>query len=167
MVSRPMVLPLPSTLRDLRALAAAAVSTNVKGQCATTCIWLHLLPQHDPAVKMLLEQIKMWFWLLGQTDPRLIEKAWIKAKADLASSSYNWNMVKGPLGATIGTLRETGWNPISPYKWVDPNGQEWQLKPGGSLTQLYYEFKEFLHLEIWRRASNFHNGKGLDTGISP
>ena len=143
----------PSQLSEVRAMAAASVSTDVRGQCATTNIWLHLGPRHDPAIKMPLEQIKMWFHILGRSDLSELSRAWWSAKLDLSRAEHEWSMIKGPMGATIGTLRDAGWNPVTALKWVDPWRQEWKIKPGGSLTSFYYEFKKTLEDKVWREAA--------------
>ena len=56
----------PGTVRSLRAMAAATVSGNAAGKCATTLIWLALGPDNDPAVRAAVDQVRMWFYLVAQ-----------------------------------------------------------------------------------------------------
>ena len=51
----------PSTMQQMRALAANCASSNVAGQCASTVIWIVLGKQNDPAVAYPVDQIKMWY----------------------------------------------------------------------------------------------------------
>jgi len=154
----------PASLANLRAMASNAVTSQCHGQCATTAIWLHLGLYHDPAVKVPLEQIKMWFYLLKQQDRTEISRAWWQAKAEILTAHRKWSVVRGPMGATIATLDEAGWNPVSPYQWVMPNGDLWIIKEGVSLVPLLYDFKDTLKQGIWHKASSHHLGKGLEAG---
>ncbi len=106
----------PSTLTQLRALAASAVSTGTHGQCPTTLIWLGLGSEHDPMVKVATDQIRMWLYIADKADPIKVTKAWWAMKARFMTAQVPWGTVREPIGATIATLELMGWNPISPYK---------------------------------------------------
>ncbi len=51
-------------MRQLRSMAAAAVSTTTRGQGATTLLWLYLGPESDPYLKCCIDQLCMWIHLL-------------------------------------------------------------------------------------------------------
>ena len=154
----------PSLLTHMRAQAACAVSTCTKGQCPTTLIWLGLGREQDPAIKVPCDQIRMWLYLAPKADQVLISKAWWRMKIDFFTSSMPWSKVKGPLGATIGTLDSIGWNPITPHKWLDSHGDVWKYMEGACHTQMIREMKEQIEVRLWTRAAQHRNGNGLQNG---
>ena len=68
------------------------------------------------------------------------------------------------MGATIATLIDIGWSPISPFKWVDGYHNRWNYKPGTSAAELLNALKEQVEMRVWRQAAKHHNGKGLEQG---
>ena len=71
----------PGFITHLRALAAIAVSTDTKGQCPTTLITIGLGIQHDPFVKIVTDQIRMWLYVADKADPIKVARAWWTMKA--------------------------------------------------------------------------------------
>ncbi len=69
--------------------------------------------------KFVMDQIKTWFWLKDKIPPVLVSRARWEAKRKICSSKKTCATITGPIGATIGTLRHIGWNPVTPFKWVD------------------------------------------------
>ena len=55
----------PSMVNTLRAMAAMAAGTGAAGKCATTMIWVNLGIQNDPAMKVVQDHIRMWFYLIS------------------------------------------------------------------------------------------------------
>ena len=55
----------PSAMHKLRQFAAHAVSSDTRGQCKTTCIWIGLGMHNDPWIKCTIDQMKTWFMLWG------------------------------------------------------------------------------------------------------
>ena len=92
--------------------AAEAVSTKTAGQCATTLIWTTLGKEQDPALKVAADQVRSWMYLMSTKeytkDPEAVSRAWWKAKAKYYTADNPWATIKGPMGATIGTLDHCG-----------------------------------------------------------
>ena len=158
----------PTQLAKLRAMAAEAVSTKTAGQCATTLIWIMLGQEQDPAIKIVGDQIRMWFYLMNSPiyheDPEAVSLAWWRAKTKYYTADNPWATIKGPMGATIGTLDHCGWVGITPFKWLDGDGAEWQYVKGADITALIDAVKESAGARVWRDAARHHNGKGLEDG---
>jgi hypothetical protein len=153
-------------ISQLGAMAANAGSTYTKGQCTTTLIWLELGEQHDPATKYTLDQIRMWFYLINMSENSLVHvaKMWWKAKRHINVGNPEWAKVRGPMGATIALLGEIGWDPISPLKWAHPIGEKWQFHTNVSQSIFIREMREWMAAMAWAKASQHHNGTGLERG---
>ena len=154
----------PSTLRGLTSMAADAVSSQVKGQCPTTNIWLHLGQLNDPRIKTVLDQVRVWMDLCTIGDRVTIARAWSAARWKFDQADNPWNTVKGPIGATIGTLYAVGWKPLSPDRWIDSNNVTWDYVPGSDYTNLINEIRDQTSLKIWDRAAEHMDGAGLEKG---
>ena len=94
----------PGFITHPRALVASAVSTHTKGQCPTTLIHLGLGPKHDPFVKIVTDQIRMWLYIVDQAQPIRVAKAWWAMFSFFYTAQCPWSSIKGPMGATIATL---------------------------------------------------------------
>ena len=69
------------------------------------------------------------------------------------SSAKPWQIVKGPIGAMIATLDLNGWNPVSPFKWIDTDGATWRLADYKECRQdLIRAIREQLTRNIWVQA---------------
>ena len=154
----------PGDIKQLRTMAADAVTGDANGKCPTTAIWLCLGEKMDPIRRAISDQINMWFATYQEFDPILVSKAWWAQKVRFETSPSPWSTVKGPIGATIGTLKFLGWIPITPYKWVDPTGQAWEAKPGAGTGLLLHEMRMYLDQAIWVGAANHRCGQGLQVG---
>ena len=67
----------------------------------------------------------------------------------------------GPMGATIAYPDQAYWHPISPYRWIDRNGDIWHAQPGQSGTSVMRELREQPSIDVWYKASQHHCGSGL------
>jgi len=67
----------------------------------------------------------------------------------------------------IGTLKDIGWEPISPYKWRAPDTSIWAYKHGEEVTisPIYHKSKECLEHNIFVEAAKHRNGAGIQMGI--
>ena len=81
-------------------------------------------------------------------------------------NKQGWKSVTGPIGATVMTLHEIGWKPISPGYWRNGNSSKEAV-----LSELPYEVTEIADAvaetaeEVqWVQASLHHLGKGLERG---
>ena len=86
-----------------------------------------------------------------------LHKVWWNIKADIfaeidAEKRMYWYKIKGPIGAIIGTPMDIGWNPVSPTKWVDDDGNTWEYKGEGSLGPLLGAIRESVERKIWKKA---------------
>ena len=68
------------------------------------------------------------------------------------------------MGATIAYLDQAYWHPISPYKWVDRDGNIWLSTPGQSGTSIMRALREQLSIDVWYKASHHYCGSGLGMG---
>ena len=68
------------------------------------------------------------------------------------------------MGATIATLVDLDWNPISPYKWLDHKGTEWTYIKGAAYINLLEAIKQRANEKLWLEAAKHRNGLGLSTG---
>jgi len=121
-------------------------------------------------------QVKQWFKLLRHTniDRTDLSRAFfdIRQKLLAAEDAHRWQMVKGPMGATIATIHAIGWNPITLFKWVgeDPMlGGPWtwssKVNQDPDPSQLLELVDWDLQLPLWRRASLGRHGQGMEDGV--
>jgi len=68
------------------------------------------------------------------------------------------------MGATIAQLDTIGWNPVSPFKWINHKMEAWACTPGTSGIPIIREMTEHLKTLMWKRAADHRNGKGLELG---
>ena len=113
-------------------------------------------------MKAVIDQIKMWFDLIKDADMTRVSRAWWHAKARYYKSPNPWSTVKGPIAATLATLDCIGWQPISPYKWIDQHNSVWQYTPKGNTMEIVNALKLATERRIWIRATEHHAAKGLD-----
>ena len=101
----------PSTMSQMRAMGAECANAGGSaGKCTTTLIWLALSPAMDPAIRVTIDQITMWFYLLGtQVELLNVYKAWAMMKQRASRTTTPWAKVCEPIGATICTLMGLGW----------------------------------------------------------
>ena len=105
-------------LFQLRRQARKAACRHTAGRNLTIDLAL-LGDQVDPAYRCNRDPILMW--LQGLWDHRLprawMQTAFLRATHDMAKCKRPWQVVKGPAGAVVATLRRIGWRVISPVKW--------------------------------------------------
>ena len=57
-----------------------------------------------------------------------LDSLWrLKVKAAKARQARAWQAVRGPMGAVIVTLLDAGWEPEEWCRWVDCQGNTWEL----------------------------------------
>ena len=147
---------------------AGMAALGAQGQCTTTAIAMEFGQKNDPGVEARTAVIKDWIYLwMGQKQSRsCLVKTWYKLKEAL-SGPYRWRRVRGPVAATMATLRDLGWDPFSPIEWKDPDGQAWKFNDDGGDGDMFFEdFQKHIMKQHWRRASQWLNGGGLQNGAS-
>ena len=107
----------------------------------------------------------MWFDIKSSLNMIAISRAWWNQRTRFFLAANPWATVKGPLGATIGALDTMGWNPITPFKWIDPNGHTWVAEGETSPIVLIEEIEQQLDKLIWATAAHHRNGNGLEDGV--
>ena len=91
-----------------------------------------------------------------------VSKAWWRMRTKFLTAANPWGAVKGPIGATIGTLDMIHWNPVTPYKWIAQNGDTWAINRHGSYAAMLEEIHEHLDTEMWLQAAQHCAGSGLE-----
>ena len=78
----------------------------------------------DPGRTLMVQQVEAWFQLkkrwTGKED--LLERTWGLTVQKLEEASSRWQMVKGPLAATVAYLLDLGWQPRDSDEWLDTRG---------------------------------------------
>ena len=155
----------PTDARMLRAGAAAAMGGDRGQKCQTTLIWLTLGKEQDPAMKIPVEQVKMWLHIFGIHNSMEVYRAWTNIKSRLEHSDRPWSSVKGPMGATIMTMKQLGWNPLGPSRWIDHEDNTWQITADCSATVFIQAIKDRITQRLWSEAMDHRWGSGVEGGI--
>ena len=153
----------PSDLRTLRTQAAEATTGPAKGKCTTTSIWLAYGPAFDPAIRVVKDQVGIWLDVWLSCDQIQVSRAWAKIKMKFLQAEKPWATVRGPIGSTIATLISIGWNPISPFLWIDAEGFKWKFN-GGPRDDIMAELERQLSERISAQAAKHRCGTGLEKG---
>ncbi len=88
--------------------------------CTTTTIWWCFGAGADPAVRLPLEQLAEWqgIWAAsGEEQRRRIRRQWMRMMPKLIKDHNRWRAARGPMSATICTIRDIGWKPAGPAHW--------------------------------------------------
>ena len=108
-------------------------------------------------------------WARAAVDTKgSISKRWTKAYRTIAAAGNRWLRVRGPITATIATLLDRGFKPLSPTQWLTPDGQyisNFDHEPGISQYHVLDQIQRMLELKQWEAASSHHNGSGLASGL--
>jgi hypothetical protein len=167
----------PSILSAITAMAHQTTCRNGGyGRCDTIDIALSIGIKYHPFVHCKMQQIRQWFKALRTSPINMIDltRAYTTVRQKVLASDQKdrWRLVKGPIGATIVTVSEVGWNPISPFKWVggDPllgGPWTWSSKlgqdpdPSTLLEMISWD----VHLQLWRKAARGRLAQGMEDGI--
>eukprot|EP00972_Heterocapsa_arctica_P006627 969641-Heterocapsa_arctica.AAC.1 len=118
-----------SRLEAWRASAVQGAGVGKRGTCATTVIRMIYGESRDPLVKARTQLLSMWVRHMAKNrDHRTAAvKFWHRSRQQLGDDGYHWNRVKGPMAATIATLIDIGWQPLSACYWGDSQGNRWAL----------------------------------------
>ena len=116
------------------------------------------------------EQIKAWIGLWRRSSRAKqvrITRQWPRLYRKLKTSNSTWACVNGPIAATIATLLDLRWKPITPTRWLTPEGLvgDFMKEPGISQHEILHKIHQQLEHQLWQHASTAFGGKGLDTGM--
>ena len=110
----------PTDLSRCRENIAKTTDDKHHGTCSTTTLAWHVYDSKsvcDPAIRLSTKQIKTWLRLyrsLDDSNRRTITKRWCSTYARMSRHRYKWALVRGPIAATIATILDMGWKPLSP-----------------------------------------------------
>ena len=109
------------SVQHKRAVAADSCGRMNETACTTTILHFHFGETGDPAIWFPLDQLRTWLELQGGEMGHRLEKidiarAWAAASANMRKRS-RWNMVRGPMTATMANLHDLNIIPASPWKW--------------------------------------------------
>lgn len=114
--------------RSVQALSLGIKSTQ---QCVTASLALVGKDHADPGIAVRVATVFQWLQLMHA--PEFMEvassRAWTAMVEHLRHSSSKWSTVAGPMGATIVTLLELGWQPSSITSWTSDAGDRWEVSP--------------------------------------
>ena len=118
----------------------------------------------DPCVSLRKELFQSWLQVLSSTKIPMgaVRRAWEHQK-ESHTHSRRWQKVKGPMGAVIATLADLGWQPHTPTRWEDHEGEVWEIDPQrpGVVPQVLERVQERCRRLAWRKASEFYCGQGI------
>ncbi len=158
----------PTQLSRQRSLAASSTGAP-RSSCVTSAIAVGHGAHWDPALKMRLKQFSAWMDLWSPAGEQLrsrIRRAWTACRRRLAQTpkADRWRGVIGPVGATIATLLDIGWNPVAPDFWKAPEW-DWQLGDERFETPAFVaSVARAVSGPLWREAAKHHGGGGLEKG---
>ena len=58
------------------------------------------------------------------------------ARQLVANGTVKWNLVTGPLAATIATMSSMGWKTPCPEQWTDPTGTSCAMGADGTRKEI-------------------------------
>lgn len=72
----------------------------------------------------------------------------------------------GPIAATINSMKDIGWHPVSPAVWVQPDTGKLirLLDENGHKTQIKTELREHIVKQLWTEEATRDDAKGTEKG---
>eukprot|EP00959_Pyramimonas_sp_CCMP1952_P217797 4554952-Pyramimonas_sp.AAC.1 len=101
----------------MRARAATCSGLWAPGACTNTLLGLLGAAKDDPQFRLRYEQLNGWAlaWAdLGHKSRRACAGVWMGACTKMDQTKCRWQVVRGPMAATIAALRDLGWQAESP-----------------------------------------------------
>ena len=159
----------------LRRQAAAAASGVGPGRCLTTALGIEY-GDDDPAKSTRRQQIagRLTMWRQCPSIHERIQQSWDKILARIRKAGQRrWRIVRGPVGATIATLLEINWDPISATQWDTDAGKSWLIparededfkKLNADYSEIFSDINSSVDRILWARASKHQAGDDLHSG---
>ena len=161
----------PSQVNKRRRAAAWIGGYSGHQPCLTSAIAWHFPRKVDLAVEQASNQLKDWckLWAMSSSSQRNeFTQAWREARDRLASTdaSKRWKRACGPISATICTLMDHQWLPLSPTIWIDVQGNQKAHigQSGWRDTAILAFFEKQAAQRLWAKAADGHSGGGLEKG---
>ena len=162
----------PSIIKMMRRNAVLCVKQAGTQPCSTTLLRWRLDHASDPAWKEPVRQIQLWIQLWKGTKSNghatQIRQAWKTEQSSVLQRGVNWSRVKGPLSATVATLKLHGWRPASPDTWfVNEGAKEENAVLSGKPFESEMVIRRFgrdVETSIWKEAASHYMGMGLEKG---
>ena len=156
----------PAHIAKMRHNIAVATGDQIPGTCNTTLLqWNFSKTKHqaDPCIKVPLQQLMTWLrlWNANLGDKSRITERWHNLHMELHRATNRWQLVRGPMGATISTLLDLGIKPAHPINWITSNYALNISHDKHSRHRVEHEVTELILKQIWNKASDQYNGKGL------
>ena len=178
----------PTSIKKAKSNVANSTGLMSAGTCASSVLrWAFRHNSHrnetaDPRVTIPLRQVKSWteIWNRSKDTTRArIRKAWVQTLVKLKAAKSRWQCVKGPISAAIATLQDASWQPVDPTDWITPDSSGFSLSnnasskklacftetQGHAVRQVLHRLEGDLESAVWTKASQAHNGQGLECGL--
>ena len=84
---------------------------------------------------------------------------------DNSSNRANWNMVLGPMTATMACLHDLGWNLAQPGVFQDPTGKKWIPNLLNDMQPVLDLIRDNAIRIVQEHAALGWCGRGLDRGV--
>ena len=169
-----MGMPFCEITRLRRQAARAAVGQGPGRRLTTILATSH--GEDDPAKAIRRQQISAWLTLWCQNPqlhPRII-RTWDKVVDRIRPAGQRrWCIVKGPATATIATLLDMNWCPVSATQWDTDAGQSWAIPDAsqgafadytGDYVDILQDIKKAVDRQLWANASKHEAGDDLHKG---
>eukprot|EP00959_Pyramimonas_sp_CCMP1952_P134044 2803990-Pyramimonas_sp.AAC.1 len=159
-------------ITNLRRQAGRSVAGQGPGRCLTTTLAM-AMGDGGPAKAVRHQHFTAWLTMWRQypeLHPR-IQKAWDTVAPRIRQAGQRkWRLAKGPLSATIATLLDIGWDPVSATQWDTDGGHSW-LSPTAKdeklqemtsdFTLLLSDVSDSIDKQLWRKASQHEAAEDL------
>ena len=157
--------------KNLRRMASSSTGIRAGGRCSTTAIFICYGHRNDPLQIACKELLCEYFDLLDCVDSNFLVShlslAWSKAVQQANSNNNSVRNVCGILTNIVYTLIQYCWVPRQYNRWIAPNGDTWYFPPSGFPRQhIILAIQDTIALSLWKRASQHHAGKGLESGLA-
>ena len=175
--------PHPTRNKKQRTNIAVATADLTAGTCTTTFLRWHFRESKysaDPLVLQPIAQVKSWLKLYqGEKDRRQtagahaphcesIVSLWHKMYKQMYKKDNKWQLVRGPLTATIATLLDQDIRPIDPGTFIIGTGPDAvRLQPMKSIEHRRRAIalpEAHAESKVWQAASKQYCGGGLEYG---
>ena len=159
----------PTVVAWRRRTWGALLSRQRFGRCLTTLLQLELA-ERDPAIEVIQSLLASWIYLVEQEEQHaVISQFWPRAVSRISALAPNvrWRHVRACGTALITALLDLGWQLHGPVDWTDDTGVRFQAELGNLLkgpndwSSLKVAVSDAVKRQMWKRASDFHNGSGL------
>jgi hypothetical protein len=139
-----------------------------QSRCRFSALVVCFGPLGTPYARVIRDLCSSWCSMLNNTDTSIpdIRSSWIKAKMLFDRVGYSFTRVHGIMSNVLVMLWQAGWNPIAFNVWIDSEGDQWELKPGSTVSHIVAAAITRSHYSLEsQRASLHYNGKGMHGGV--